>query len=151
MPLFQPIGKPKWCEKINLSFGLNVEHFAIRRNSIPPSGYRKYHWFIYRRVLLLLSSLIKLWVDSYCHFFSHAVFSFVFIYLECGHQDCRFLKILLNGRNRLQLWRKYNKTKTVYFDLFPFYSEVRRQTGGVSRIVWMIYYWLTSWLASHWA
>lgn len=77
-------------------------------------------------------------------FFFHAVFSFAFIYLECLRQDCRFLRILLNGRNRLQLWRKYNETETVYFDIFPFYSEVERQTGGVLGIVWMIYYWLAS-------
>lgn len=95
-------------------------------------------------------SLNKILSKLMLSFFFHAAFSFAFIYLECLHQDCRFLRILLNGRNRLPLWRKYNETETVYFDVFPFYSEVKRQTGGVLGIVWMIYYWLTSWLASHW-
>lgn len=49
-------------------------------------------------------------------FFSHVVLSFMFIYLECC-QDCRYLKILLNGRKRLQLWRKYNKTKYLFWPL----------------------------------
>lgn len=113
---FQPIGKPKWCEKINPSFDLNVEHFAIRRISSLTSGCRKYHCFIYRR-LLHFSPLTRSWVNSCCHFFPLAVLSFMFIYLECCCQDCRYLQILLNGRKKLQLWWKYNKPKYLFWPL----------------------------------
>lgn len=149
MPSFQPIGKPKWCEKINLSFDLNVEHFAIRRTpaQIQDTGNMA---GLFTGSSYSLFPLIRSWVNSCCHIFFHAVLSFVFIYLECLCQDCRFKKPFFNGWNRLQFWRKYNNRETVYFDLFPFYSKVRRQTGGALGIVWMIYYWLTSWLASHW-
>lgn len=88
-------------------------------------------------------SLNKILSKIMLSFFFHAVHSFVFIYLECLNQDRRFLNVLLNSRKRLQLWRKYSKTETVYFDLFLFYSEVRRQTGGV---LGLFRWFATDWL-----
>lgn len=55
-------------------------------------------------------------------------------------QDCRFLKIFSNGRNRSQLWKKYNKAETVYFDLFPFFLKYE----GRLEVSWGLLGWFTS-------